>query len=130
MPRRLRPDPVVAARRADVERLTIEGLCSTDIAKELSLPVHLVWADAHWNKVNGKVQRSRKSMAGSDNATFIRASKVPIGTMAEMVALFSPDEVAWLIRGAPKGARVADLVAAIVKDAYAEAQENRKEIDK
>lgn len=127
MPRRLRPDPAVAARRADVERLTIKGLCSTDIAKELNLPVHLVWADTHWNKANGKVQRSVKDM---DNATFIRASKVPIGTMAEMVALFSPDEVAWLIRGAPKGSSVADLVAAIVKDAYAEAHEDRKEIDK
>ena len=52
-----------------------------------------------------------------------RTAGVTYGRMADIVENLTPAEVRWLVNETPRGSTLADLLTAMVRDAYAERDE-------
>lgn len=104
------------SRFQQVAALMQDGMTQREIARELGLSFQAVH-DAYQRAVAKGVMTTRRCRK-PDNVLAYRGLRS--GTMKDMLAAMPIDVVLWLCEITPEGATVGEVIAGIVKDAYAE----------
>lgn len=107
-------------RFQQVAALMQDGMTQREIAKELGLSFQAVH-DAYQRAVAKGVMPQRRCRK-PDNVLAHRGLRS--GTMKDMLSVMPIDVVLWLCDITPPGATVGEVVAGIVKDAYADEVED------
>ena len=115
--------PESAALNTKIAELAESGMTSHDISKELGQTVDMVRARITRMRRSGRIKaaicyrtRTIQSKVACHSAKFNRR----LGTMTLLASCLSEEQIAWLYEQTPKGMRVAEIVAAIIKDVYQE----------
>lgn len=102
------------------------GARAADVAAQFGVSTRRIYREASRHPAR-QAQRAllrRAKALRADGKTAYGAMRVygPVGYMREVLAALSEDERAWLAQQVPAGGNVAQALALIVRDAYAEDQ--------
>ena len=111
-----------------VVELANQGLTVRQIAAKTSLPHTVVRGRVQKMFAAGRIPPAavRKGTIQKKQTTIrseFRTAGVTYGRMADVVENLTPAEVRWLVSETPRGSTLADLLTAMVRDAYAERDE-------
>ena len=113
--------PASAALNVKIAELAERGMTGQAISEELGQTVDMVRARLSRMRRKNQLKpailcrdRTIHSRVANHAAKFKRA----LGTMTMLMECLSEEQIAWLFGQTPKDMRVAEIVAAMIKDAY------------
>lgn len=114
-------------RYAEVVKGYKDGLSASQVAKQLNVPINIVYADASKARVCGDLpNRGTKFKRTAHDAGYklmaYRALKanVSVGSLVDVINLLPPITIKWLVDVTVPGSTVAATITSLINDAYAE----------
>lgn len=105
-----------------IERMLMKGMEIKDIAQKLGVShgsvAYRVNKLIHTGRIPYSTERKHKTSVNLSVLRYRYGTRA--GSMSNMLRLLTLDELHWLITTTPKDATLAEAIAALIKDAYAE----------
>lgn len=112
-----------------IEELAGQGMSMRQIAAFTFQPFMVIKGRINRLRRAGRIPSARvsknKMSSGSHTLTDMRTKYgIRTGTMADVAAMLTKDEIDWVQDNVPKGATLADFIALLIRDAAAEENED------
>ena len=121
-----RPKESVTKRRLQVVALRKTGATNSQIAIPLGIPASIVSTDIYVARGAGLLQNAKCGSPFRAGLHLLRSSGrkySSMGRLMDTLDALTREEVFWLITTLPKGLTMAEHIASILRDAYAEENE-------
>lgn len=112
-----------------IEELAGQGMSMRQIAAFTFQPFMVIKGRINRLRRAGRIPSARvsknKMSSGSHTLTDMRIKYgIRTGTMADVAAMLTKEEIIWVQDNVPKGATLADFIALLIRDAAAEENED------
>lgn len=112
-----------------IEELAGQGMSMRQIAAFTFQPFMVIKGRINRLRRAGRIPSARvsknKMSSGSHTLTDMRIKYgIRTGTMADVAAMLTKEEIDWVQDNVPKGATLADFIALLIRDAAAEENED------
>ena len=110
-------------RRAEAVTMHLAGMSNVKIAAALEVTPALIANDLYNARNQGQLLRPARSAPSASSAFLLRrmgGSYADMGRMMDVLDALTRDEAKWLVGAIPKGMRLCEFLASMVKDVYAE----------
>ena len=118
--------PMLPKRRTEVVALHSQGLSNQEIAERLGTKVGLISTDVYNARKLGLLPPAPRGGPQRSALWVLKSSGrkyKELGKMMSILDALTREEAIWLIETLPKGVTLAEYLASMVKDIYAEEHE-------